>query len=189
MPEVMQRYKQTQIAENPDLANTFYYRTRILKGYSYRYHFCVNKQFVVDESKPVSKARFGQQTNWVQFQNEEENDTGETSLIKKPSYYKLDQTAEELKEQKMVRIISGASENEDIDQHLLHFDNVQDEIVAVQQLFREAQAMGDENTVTMVGFSLEQLRSDAQKIVEAVRIQVVGRLVRTKAIKDLYYEV
>ena len=49
--------------------------------------------------------------------------------------------------------------------------------------------MGDENTVTMVGFSLEQLRSDAQKIVEAVRIQVVGRLVRTKAIKDLYYEV
>ena len=61
----MQRYKKHQIEENPDLANKFYYRIRILKGFSYRYHFSVGKRFVVDETKESSQSRFGQLTNWV----------------------------------------------------------------------------------------------------------------------------
>ena len=37
--------------------------------------------------------------------------------------------------------------------------------------------------------ALECLTKDLQKIVEVVRIQVVGRLVRTVALDDLFYEV
>ena len=37
--------------------------------------------------------------------------------------------------------------------------------------------------------ALECLTKDLQRIVEVVRIQVVGRLVRTVALDDLFYEV
>ena len=187
MPEVMQRYKQTQIDENPDLENTFYYRVRILKGYSYRYHFCVNDSFVVDETKPSSQARFGQLTNWVQCKTEEDLD--EANLIKKPSYYNLDRTEGELEEQQMQRLISKQSDGDDIAQLLNKFDQVQDEVSVMRQLHNEARAIGDEKTRMQIEVGLECLTTDLQRIVEAVRIQVVGRIVRTNALDDLYFEV
>ena len=81
----MQRYTKRQIEDDPDLDNKFYYKTRILKGYSYRYHFNVGKRFVVDEEKEASQSRFGQLTNWVQLPSE--NDVlSEVPLAKLPSF-------------------------------------------------------------------------------------------------------
>ena len=73
----------------------------------------MNKQFIVDESKPSSQARFGQLTNWIQCQTDE--GVEEPDLIKKPSYYNLDHTTEELQEQKMGRVISSTSEFDGIE--------------------------------------------------------------------------
>lgn len=39
MPEIMERYETEQVLLEPDLANTFFYKTKLLVGFKYRYHF------------------------------------------------------------------------------------------------------------------------------------------------------
>ena len=48
MPEIMERYDSQRVLLEPNLANTFYYRTRLFVGFKYRYYFSVGDQFVVD---------------------------------------------------------------------------------------------------------------------------------------------
>ena len=41
LPELMNRFSTEQICENPSLANKFYYRCQLMKGFKYSYHFSV----------------------------------------------------------------------------------------------------------------------------------------------------
>ena len=41
MPEIMERFDTEQVLMDPSLENTFFYKTRLLKGFKYRYHFSV----------------------------------------------------------------------------------------------------------------------------------------------------
>ena len=50
----------------PELANTFFYSTKLFVGFKYRYNFSVGDQFVVDTTKEVSEDRFGKATNFVE---------------------------------------------------------------------------------------------------------------------------
>ena len=88
MPQVMERYSAEQIEEDPSLTNKFYYKARILKGFSFRYHFNVGKSFVVDETKESSESRFGRLTNWVQA--EDKNTAPAGGLMKFPTFYASD---------------------------------------------------------------------------------------------------
>ena len=65
MPEIMERYESTQVLLEPELENTFFYKTRLLKGFKYRYHFSVGDQFVVDPTKETSSDRLDKVTNFV----------------------------------------------------------------------------------------------------------------------------
>lgn len=48
LPEIMDRYTTEEVLLNPELANTFYYKTKLFRGWKYRYQFSVGDQFVVD---------------------------------------------------------------------------------------------------------------------------------------------
>ena len=65
MPEIMERFDTEQVLMDPSLENTFFYKTRLLKGFKYRYHFSVGDQFVVDPTKEVSADRMDKVTNFV----------------------------------------------------------------------------------------------------------------------------
>ena len=65
MPEIMERYDSQRVLLEPNLANTFFYRTRLFVGFKYRYNFSVGDQFVVDPNKESSEDRFGKITNFV----------------------------------------------------------------------------------------------------------------------------
>ena len=58
----------------PELTNTFYYKTKLFRGYKYRYQFNVGDQFVVDNTKPVSEDRTGRMTNTVGVPTKEEEE-------------------------------------------------------------------------------------------------------------------
>jgi len=72
LPEVMSRYTLSQIAINPKLSNTFFYRTRVLKGFGYRYHFSVGEKYQVDTTKESAEGPNGQLTNKILAANEHE---------------------------------------------------------------------------------------------------------------------
>jgi len=65
MPEIMERYDSQRVLLEPQLANTFFYKTKLLRGFKYRYNFSVGDQFVVDSACAVSEDRFGKMTNFV----------------------------------------------------------------------------------------------------------------------------
>ena len=65
MPEIMDRYETEQVLLDPELANKFYYKTKLFRGFKYRYYFNVGDQFVVDNGLEVSEDRFGKMTNAV----------------------------------------------------------------------------------------------------------------------------
>ena len=65
IPQIMERYENEKVALEPELANTFFYRTKLFVGFKYRYHFSVGDEFVVDPSKQTSEDRFGKVTNFV----------------------------------------------------------------------------------------------------------------------------
>ena len=50
---------------NPELANTFYYKTKLFCGFKYRYNFNVGDEFVIDSGKEINEDRFGKITNFV----------------------------------------------------------------------------------------------------------------------------
>ena len=66
IPQIMERYEREKVALEPELENTFFYRTKLFVGFKYRYHFSVGDQFVVDPSKITSEDRFGKVTNFVE---------------------------------------------------------------------------------------------------------------------------
>lgn len=37
MPEIMERYEMEKVLLDPQFANTFYYRTKLFRGFKYRY--------------------------------------------------------------------------------------------------------------------------------------------------------
>lgn len=49
----------------PDLANTFYYKSKLFRGFKYRYYFNVGDTFVVDSGREISEDRLGKMTNSV----------------------------------------------------------------------------------------------------------------------------
>ena len=135
LPEVMQRYNQQQINEDQNLDNMFYYRTRILKGYSYRYHFSVGKKFVVDETKESSQSRFGQMTNWVQAVNNED----EEELLEKKTSYHTGDYQPETEAPVAKRVVSNMSE--EFEDYLQRHDEMKFECQELDQLAREARGM------------------------------------------------
>ena len=66
MPENMERYDSQTVLLQPDLANTFFYMSKLLAGFKYRYHFSVGDQFVVDTTKESSEDRFNKVTNFAE---------------------------------------------------------------------------------------------------------------------------
>ena len=65
IPQIMERYDHEKVVLEPELANTFFYKTKLFIGFKYRYHFSVGDEFVVDPSKETSEDRFGKVTNFV----------------------------------------------------------------------------------------------------------------------------
>ena len=65
MPEIMERYDSEQILLEPEKANTFLYRSKLLRGYKYRYYFSVGDEFIVDPARATSEDRLGKITNFV----------------------------------------------------------------------------------------------------------------------------
>ena len=65
MPEIMERYAQEKVLMEPQLANAFFYKTKLLRGYKYRYNFSVGDQFVIDSACAVSEDRYGKMTNFI----------------------------------------------------------------------------------------------------------------------------
>ena len=65
MPEIMERYSSEKVLLEPEYANTFFYTTKLYRGFKYRYQFSVGDNFVVDHTKPVSEDRSGKMTNAV----------------------------------------------------------------------------------------------------------------------------
>lgn len=59
LPEVMEKYDFAEVEQDNTLENTFFYRTRVLRGFKYRYNFCVQDELVIDDSQPVSTSKFG----------------------------------------------------------------------------------------------------------------------------------
>ena len=41
LPEIMERYDSEKVLLEPELANTFFYRTKLFVDFKYRYHFSV----------------------------------------------------------------------------------------------------------------------------------------------------
>ena len=74
MPENMERFESEEVLLNPELDNTFFYKTRLLTGFKYRYYFSVGEQFTVDISKPVSEDRLGRGTNFVEVASKEDEE-------------------------------------------------------------------------------------------------------------------
>ena len=66
LPEIMERYESQRVLLEPELANLFFYTTKLFVGFKYRYNFSVGDQFVVDSTKEVSEDRFGKATNFVE---------------------------------------------------------------------------------------------------------------------------
>lgn len=66
MPEIMERYDTTRVLMEPELANTFFYKTKLLRQWKYRYQFSVGDTFVIDTTKESSECeRTGRMTNFV----------------------------------------------------------------------------------------------------------------------------
>ena len=66
MPEIMDRYDSQKVLLEPELANTFYYKSKLFVGFSYRYNFSVGNEFVIDNTKEVSEDRLGKLTNFIE---------------------------------------------------------------------------------------------------------------------------
>ena len=69
MPENMERYDSEAVLLEPNLANMFFYKSKLLIDFKYRYYFSVGEQFVIDSSKLTSEDRFGKITNFVDVAN------------------------------------------------------------------------------------------------------------------------
>ena len=84
----MQRYTTQEIQNNPRLANKFFYKAYLMKGFGYRYHFSVGDEFVVDTSIEASENSLGQMTNkvYVAAREEDISNYTEMTLMAKPSY-------------------------------------------------------------------------------------------------------
>ena len=84
----MQRYTTEEIQKNPRLANKFFYKTQLMKGFGYRYHFSVGEQFVVDKTKESTKDASGLLTNkvYVAAGDEDVGGYSEVNLARKPTY-------------------------------------------------------------------------------------------------------
>lgn len=65
MPEIMERYSSEEVLLEPELDNTFFYKTKLFCGFKYRYNFSVGDQFAVDHNKEVNEDRMGKVTNFV----------------------------------------------------------------------------------------------------------------------------
>ena len=65
MPEIMERYRDEEILLDPELANTFFYKTKLFRGFRYRYNFNVGEQFVIDSAKGNSEDRSGKLLNHI----------------------------------------------------------------------------------------------------------------------------
>ena len=50
MPEIMERYSSEKVLEEPTLANTFFYKTKLLTGFKYRFNFSVKGENFVDST-------------------------------------------------------------------------------------------------------------------------------------------
>ena len=72
MPEIMERFDSEQVLLEPELTNTFYYKTKLFRGFRYRYQFNVGDQFVIDQTKEVSEDRTGRMTNSVSVPTKQE---------------------------------------------------------------------------------------------------------------------
>ena len=65
---------------DPSLTNKFFYKTKLFRGFKYRYNFSVGDQFVVDPDKAVSEDRLGKVTNFVEVPSSEEEEKNDQDL-------------------------------------------------------------------------------------------------------------
>lgn len=90
IPEIMERYESERVLLEPELANTFFYRTKLFVGFKYRYHFSVGDEFVVDQTKEFSKDRLGKETNFVVVQANKINSQQSNEEMKEEEKKDLD---------------------------------------------------------------------------------------------------
>jgi len=74
LPEIMETYSAEECQVDPTLEKTYFYKTKVLVGYKYRYYFQVNNDddFSVDEAKEseISK-KFKKRTNVIEVPRDE----------------------------------------------------------------------------------------------------------------------
>ena len=93
LPEIMETYSEEECQVDPTLSKTYFYKTKVLVGYKYRYYFQVNNDddFAVDETKEneISK-KFKKRTNVIEVPKDDELDeidmTDNTALKRVLSY-------------------------------------------------------------------------------------------------------
>ena len=66
-PELMEPFTAEEISADSSKEGVFFYKARILSGFTFRYYFRVDNEdaYIVDETKPTSKSRFNKMTNTV----------------------------------------------------------------------------------------------------------------------------
>ena len=72
---------------------------------------------------------------------------------------------------------------------MTNYDMMKDECKELEQLAQEAQTMRRQDALDQINKILEPIQKDLQKMVNKIKISLVGRLVRQNTIKDLLYEV
>ena len=78
---------------------------------------------------------------------------------------------------------------DDFYEKLAKYDGMQDECRELEQLVVEADQMKKFDALVQISMQLEPLKVKLEKLVNEIKIQLVGRLVRPKTMKDLLYEV
>jgi len=107
MPAIMERHERERVLLEPELVNTFFYSTKLFRGFKYRYYFSVGDQFTVDTTKETSQDRFGRMTNSVDvpLKNEKEAEEGE---------HDLEATLDELAAEDDFATVSSSSQNANV---------------------------------------------------------------------------
>ena len=188
LPEVMHRYTSQEIQSDSSLANRFYYKTHVLKGFGYRYHFSVGDNFLVDSTKESSENAFGHLTNkiYAPVDEEEEIDLPQIMLTKKPTYNAAvmnELIPEELRVKQGQRVYSDVDAGDLID-YLVRHDSLQDECTELEQLAQEAELLDNMQALNQIQTAMMSRRNELEKAVNVIKVHLVGRLVRPITMRD-----